>query len=138
MALAGPFFVIGVVDPIDRSVWRLRCSARSGRRGIGLSTYPQRPAPRLRSESPDPDSTFAALQLQVGHVRQALDQDGLSNMGRTMSVSTTAEQIVQANATDRSPVVFIHGLWLLPSSWDRWAAVFEEAGYTGIDAGMAG
>jgi non-heme chloroperoxidase len=27
------------------------------------------------------------------------------------------------------PVVFIHGLWLLSSSWDRWAAVFDEAGY---------
>jgi non-heme chloroperoxidase len=52
-----------------------------------------------------------------------------------MSVSTTAEQIVQANATDRSPVVFIHGLWLLPSSWDRWAAVFEEAGYTALTPG---
>ena len=52
-----------------------------------------------------------------------------------MSVSTTAEQIDQANATDRSPVVFIHGLWLLPSSWDRWAAVFEEAGYTALTPG---
>lgn len=40
-----------------------------------------------------------------------------------------AEQIEKANATERTPVVFIHGLWLLPSSWDRWAAVFEEAGY---------
>jgi non-heme chloroperoxidase len=40
------------------------------------------------------------------------------------------EQIEQANASGRTPVVFIHGLWLLPSSWDRWAAVFEEAGYT--------
>ena len=52
-----------------------------------------------------------------------------------MSVSTTAEQIDQANATDRSPVVFIHGLWLLPSSWDRWAAIFEEAGYTALTPG---
>ena len=26
-------------------------------------------------------------------------------------------------------MVFIHGLWLLPSSWDAWAALFEEAGY---------
>jgi non-heme chloroperoxidase len=52
-----------------------------------------------------------------------------------MSVSTTAQQIDQANATDRSPVVFIHGLWLLPSSWDRWAAVFEEAGYTALTPG---
>lgn len=33
-----------------------------------------------------------------------------------------AEQIAQANASGRTPVVFIHGLWLLPSSRDRWAA----------------
>ena len=25
--------------------------------------------------------------------------------------------------------MFVHGLWLLPSSWDRWAALFEETGY---------
>jgi non-heme chloroperoxidase len=45
------------------------------------------------------------------------------------------EQIEQANATDREPVVFIHGLWLLPSSWDRWAAVFEQAGYAPLTPG---
>src|SRR5215210_9192368 len=39
------------------------------------------------------------------------------------------QQIERANATGLTPVVFIHGLWLLPSSWDRWATVFEEAGY---------
>ena len=32
-----------------------------------------------------------------------------------------ARQVEQANASGRTPVVFIHGLWLLPSSWDRWA-----------------
>jgi non-heme chloroperoxidase len=42
------------------------------------------------------------------------------------------QQIDQANASGRTPVVFIHGLWLLPSSWDRWAAVFEEAGYAAV------
>jgi pimeloyl-ACP methyl ester carboxylesterase len=31
--------------------------------------------------------------------------------------------------------VFIHGLWLLPSSWDRWAAVFAEAGYAPVSPG---
>jgi pimeloyl-ACP methyl ester carboxylesterase len=31
--------------------------------------------------------------------------------------------------------VFIHGLWLLPSSWQRWAEVFEEAGYTALTPG---
>src|SRR5205807_1996851 len=37
-----------------------------------------------------------------------------------------------ANATGVAPVVFVHGLWLLPSSWDRWAAVFEDAGYVAL------
>jgi non-heme chloroperoxidase len=34
-----------------------------------------------------------------------------------------------ANASGNPPVVFIHGLWLLPSSWNRWAELFSEAGY---------
>jgi non-heme chloroperoxidase len=45
------------------------------------------------------------------------------------------EQVDRANATDRTPVVFVHGLWLLPNSWDRWAAVFEEAGYVALSPG---
>jgi pimeloyl-ACP methyl ester carboxylesterase len=46
-----------------------------------------------------------------------------------------AEQIEHANETGLAPVVFIHGLWLLPSSWDRWATAFEEAGYTALTPG---
>ncbi len=49
--------------------------------------------------------------------------------------TTKNEQIERANATGRTPVVFIHGLWLLPSSWDRWATVFEEAGFTAVTPG---
>ena len=45
------------------------------------------------------------------------------------------EQVERANASGLTPVVFIHGLWLLPSSWDRWAAAFEEAGYTALTPG---
>jgi non-heme chloroperoxidase len=45
------------------------------------------------------------------------------------------EQVTRANETGRTPVVFVHGLWLLPSSWDRWADVFEEAGYTPLTPG---
>ncbi len=45
------------------------------------------------------------------------------------------EQIEKANATGKTPGVFIHGLWLLPSSWDRWATVFDEAGYTPLTPG---
>jgi len=47
----------------------------------------------------------------------------------------TADQVDQANASGRTPVVFIHGLWLLPHSWDRWAAVFEQAGYAPLTPG---
>jgi pimeloyl-ACP methyl ester carboxylesterase len=32
-------------------------------------------------------------------------------------------------------VVFVRGLWLLPSSWDRWAALFEEHGYVALTPG---
>jgi non-heme chloroperoxidase len=46
-----------------------------------------------------------------------------------------AEQVRRANATTSTPVVFVHGLWLLPSSWDRWAALFEEAGYVAVQPG---
>jgi non-heme chloroperoxidase len=46
-----------------------------------------------------------------------------------------AREVERANATGLQPVVFVHGLWLLPSSWDRWAAAFEEAGYTALTPG---
>ncbi len=44
-------------------------------------------------------------------------------------------QIERANASGKTPVVFVHGLWLLPSSWDRWARAFEEAGYAAVTPG---
>jgi pimeloyl-ACP methyl ester carboxylesterase len=43
-----------------------------------------------------------------------------------------AVQVERANASNATPVVFIHGLWVLPSSWDNWVALFEEAGYVGL------
>jgi non-heme chloroperoxidase len=45
------------------------------------------------------------------------------------------EQVERANGAGLQPVVFVHGLWLLPSSWDRWAAAFEEAGFTALTPG---
>jgi pimeloyl-ACP methyl ester carboxylesterase len=42
------------------------------------------------------------------------------------------DQINAANESGLAPVVFVHGLWLLASSWDRWRTVFEKAGYTTI------
>jgi len=45
------------------------------------------------------------------------------------------EQCERANTTGRTPVVFVHGLWLLPSSWDRWATLFEDSGYAALTPG---
>jgi pimeloyl-ACP methyl ester carboxylesterase len=45
------------------------------------------------------------------------------------------EQIAQASDGERTPVVFIHGLWLLASSWDRWADHFAKAGYAPVSPG---
>jgi pimeloyl-ACP methyl ester carboxylesterase len=46
-----------------------------------------------------------------------------------------AEQVAKANESGRTPVVFIHGLWLLASGWDRWAEHFEAAGYAAVSPG---
>jgi len=43
-----------------------------------------------------------------------------------------AEQVERANASGKTPVVFIHGLWLLPSSWDHWAERFEQGGFAAV------
>jgi non-heme chloroperoxidase len=45
------------------------------------------------------------------------------------------EQIDRAKESGRTPVVFVHGLWLLPSSWDRWAAFFEEDDFVALTPG---
>ena len=46
-----------------------------------------------------------------------------------------AEQVERANRSKATPVVFVHGLWLLPSSWERWVALFEQAGYAAVSPG---
>jgi len=49
-----------------------------------------------------------------------------------------AEQVERANGSGKTPVVFIHGLWLLPSSWQNWIELFEQAGYAPLAPGWPG
>ena len=52
------------------------------------------------------------------------------SLSRTASISERENREIQAaNASGHTPVVFIHGLWLLPSSWANWADLFTQAGY---------
>jgi pimeloyl-ACP methyl ester carboxylesterase len=62
----------------------------------------------------------------------------MSEQSRTSPPTTVApvdEQVGWANDSGRVPVVFVHGLWLLSSSWDRWATMFAEAGYAPVSPG---
>jgi len=54
-----------------------------------------------------------------------------------MTTLTAHEQqeIDRANASGLQPVVFVHGLWLLSSSWDNWRQLFESSGYTTLAPG---
>ena len=45
------------------------------------------------------------------------------------------QEVEKANATGKQSVIFVHGLWLLPNSWDPWREVFEEAGYASVAPG---
>src|SRR4051794_1898484 len=53
-------------------------------------------------------------------------------------MSLTSHEIAQidlANDSGKQPVAFVHGLWLLSSSWDRWRRFFGDAGYATIAPG---
>jgi non-heme chloroperoxidase len=52
----------------------------------------------------------------------------------TLSNRERAE-IDRANDSGLRPVVFVHGLWLLSSSWDRWRILFEQHGLTTLAPG---
>jgi non-heme chloroperoxidase len=60
-----------------------------------------------------------------------------TNSADATSVITEHEaaQVAAANDSGRTPVMFVHGLWLLPSSWDRWAELFQAAGYAPLTPG---
>jgi non-heme chloroperoxidase len=65
--------------------------------------------------------------------------EGRNSMTTVKNETTISEheagQVERANDSGLIPVMFVHGLWLLPSSWDRWAAVFETAGYAALTPG---
>ena len=72
--------------------------------------------------SPTPITDHEAAQVE----RAKATTGGLG----VASISAREKREIQAaNASDSTPVVFIHGLWLLPSSWAKWADFFEQAGY---------
>jgi non-heme chloroperoxidase len=54
------------------------------------------------------------------------------------SVAWEQAEVEAANATGKQPVVFVHGLWLLASSWRQWRHRFEEEGFATLAPGWPG
>ena len=64
------------------------------------------------------------------------EEDKMTTLTIKQSITDhEAAQVERANASNATPVLFVHGLWLLPSSWDRWVTLFEEAGYVALTPG---
>ena len=74
------------------------------------------------SASPTP-----ITEHELAHGERADGDTG--DFGMTSISARENSEIETANASGNTPVVFIHGLWLLPSSWANWADFFEQAGY---------
>src|SRR5258708_19137393 len=89
-------------------------------------------SPRLRGS---PDSTDGRRREIGLTCRGPVPAAELESYAMTVITEHEEEQISKANASGLAPVVFVHGLWLLPSSWDRWAAVFADAGYVPLTPG---
>ncbi len=60
-------------------------------------------------------------------------------MTKTSNISAReAAEVNAANESGKPTVVFIHGLWLLASSWQNWADLFEKAGFATVSVGWPG
>ena len=74
------------------------------------------------------------LELPVVELVQVVQRE-LLQLARMKDIWIYRHAESLANAGGRTPVVFIHGLWLLGSSWDRWSEYFEAAGFAALSPG---
>jgi pimeloyl-ACP methyl ester carboxylesterase len=82
-----------------------------------------------QAAAPTEEDEMSTTVSQQPITQQELEQVERAN-ATTASISERENrEIAAANASGKTPVVFIHGLWLLPSSWANWADFFKQAGY---------
>src|ERR1700749_863947 len=62
---------------------------------------------------------------------------GTARATMTAVTATAPSRSIPMNTT-RTPVVFIHGLWLHASSWDPWVDLFTAEGYAPVAPGWPG
>src|SRR5258708_3454383 len=106
--------------------------------GALACSIPVSPPTRARGPSRSGGSSGfgggAFLRLS-GPIPALFDAGRCRFAGMATLTARESGQVDAANSSGRTPVVFIHGLWLLASSWDRWAALFEQAGFAPVAPG---
>jgi non-heme chloroperoxidase len=95
-----------------------------------------------RDLSFDPAALPAGIEPADPMVRARSASYLISQRQRSMSVATyqsitqhELQQVARANETGRTPIVFVHGLWLMPNSWKPWADMFESLGFVALTPG---
>ncbi|WP_394298066.1 esterase/lipase family protein [Streptomyces griseus] len=96
-----------------------------------------RPEPREPPSARPPLSCAPCLEQAEAPADEAAQPEERSSAPPDSKTITEheLEQCQHANQTGRQPVAFVHGLWLLPSSWDRWAQLFEDNGCVALTPG---
>jgi pimeloyl-ACP methyl ester carboxylesterase len=94
-----------------------------------IRTHTQRPTFVEPAAEPTEEDEMSTTVSPTPITQQELEQVERAN-ATTASISERENREIEAaNASGNTPVVFIHGLWLLPSSWANWADFFKQAGY---------
>ena len=95
-------------------------TARACTRRVSVpACCPGRPAAQwLAALAPTSLTANHPARPAPGNSRLHPGKEALMSLSRTASMSEREKREIQAaNASGRTPVVFVHGLWLLPGSW---------------------
>ncbi|HEY2074753.1 MAG TPA: alpha/beta fold hydrolase [Streptosporangiaceae bacterium] len=122
-----------VISPEAQQFMADRCGARTveirASHAVTL-TQPAAVARQIVTAAAAPRTT-SVLHLSPEGIFMSADK---SSNTTTITEHETM-QVDRANSSGLTPVMFVHGLFLLPTSWDRWAELFEVAGYVALTPG---
>ena len=72
---------------------------------------------------------------RLGYLRDSIRHCNIREAGHGDDQRVRGPADREGQRKGLTPVVFIHGLWLLPSSWDRWGKLFEKEGFAPLTPG---
>jgi non-heme chloroperoxidase len=141
-------FIIPTRCGVPRGLSIVRYATTSDGAGVSADSSGLRPRDPCSRPNPIPNPPTHGARADDRRAEPAAKPTEEDEMSMTASPKPITQQAVEgtrsttasisereyreieaANASGNTPVVFIHGLWLLPSSWAKWADFFKQAGY---------